>query len=92
LDVQDDAVGGLTEEDVTLLQSIANQVAIALQNAAAYRQTQRRAEREAMLARIVQQIQRTTDIDDALKITARELGRALDTDVSVKLQQNEANN
>jgi hypothetical protein len=45
-----------------------------------------------MLARIVQQIQRTTDIDDALKITARELGRALDTDVSVKLQQNEANN
>jgi putative methionine-R-sulfoxide reductase with GAF domain len=87
LDVQDDAVGGLTEEDVTLLQSIANQVAIALQNAAAYRQTQRRAEREAMLARIVQQIQRTTDIDDALKITVRELGHVLGTDIRVKLQQ-----
>ena len=36
LDVQADAVGGLTEADVELLQSIANQVAIALQNARAY--------------------------------------------------------
>ncbi len=86
LDVQENTIGGLTENDVTLLQSIANQVAIALQNAEAYRNTQQRAEREAMVARIIQQIQSTTEIEDALKVTARELGRVLDTGVSVKLQ------
>ncbi|HIE57408.1 MAG TPA: GAF domain-containing protein [Anaerolineales bacterium] len=89
LDVQDATVNGLTEEDITLLQSIANQVAIALRNADAYQQIQQRAEREAMMAQIVQRIRSTTDIENALKIAARELGRALETDVSVKLQESE---
>ncbi len=40
LDVQHDVIGGLKPEDANLLQSIANQVAIALQNARQYEQTQ----------------------------------------------------
>ncbi len=86
LDVQHNTVGGLTDEDVTLLQSIANHIAIALKNAEAYQRTRQRAEREAVIARIAQQIQNTMEIEDALKIAARELGRALDTEISVKLQ------
>ena len=85
LDVQDDEAGGLSEDDVDLLQSIANQVASALQNARAYRQTQQQVAREALIANINQQIQSTTDIEDALQVAVRELGRALDADTSVRL-------
>jgi putative methionine-R-sulfoxide reductase with GAF domain len=87
LDVQDDAINGLTEVDVTLLQSIAGQVAIALQNARAYQQAQRQADREALIGGIAQQIQSTTTMDDALKVAVRELGRALRSDVGVQLKR-----
>ena len=40
LDVQENEVDGLSEEDIDLLRSIANQTAVALQNARQYEQTQ----------------------------------------------------
>lgn len=40
LDVQDDATNDITSEDVTLLESLAGQVAISLQNARQYEETQ----------------------------------------------------
>ena len=85
LDVQDNEVGGLTEVDVDLLQSIANQVASALQNARAYQLTQQQVAREALITNINQQIQSTTKVEEALQVAVRELGRALDTDTSVRL-------
>ena len=75
--MQDNEVGGLDYDDAELLQSIANQVAIALQNARAYRDAQHQADREALMSNITQQIQGTTSVEDALKVTVRELGRAL---------------
>ncbi|HMB24357.1 MAG TPA: GAF domain-containing protein, partial [Anaerolineales bacterium] len=47
LDVQHDETDGLTQDDVDLLQSLANQIAIALQNARSYVEVQQRADREA---------------------------------------------
>ncbi len=85
LDVQDDTVGGLAQTDADLLVSIANQVAVALQNARAYQQAQRQADREALLATIGQQIQSATDIEEALQVAVRELGRVLGTKTSVRL-------
>jgi putative methionine-R-sulfoxide reductase with GAF domain len=85
LDVQDDELGGLDYTDADLLQSIANQVAIALQNARAYRDAQRQADREALMGNIVQQIQSTTSVEDALKVAVRELGRALEKDTRIRL-------
>jgi GAF domain-containing protein len=77
LDVQHNLIGGLKHEDAELIQSIANQVAIALQNVRAYEQTQEQAGRGALLNTISQRIQSTTDVESALRIAAREVGRAL---------------
>ncbi|HSF83779.1 MAG TPA: GAF domain-containing protein [Anaerolineales bacterium] len=90
LDVQADTPNGLKEADVTLVESIASQAGIALKNAEAYAQAQSRAVREAKISSIVQQIQATSEVEDALKITVRELGRALKApQVRVVLRQEE---
>jgi GAF domain-containing protein len=84
-DVQHNELNAFSEEDADLLQSLANQIAISAQNAQAYEDTQRRADRETLMGDIAQEIQSTTSIEDALKVAVRELGRVLDTDTSVKL-------
>lgn len=77
LDVQEDEIGALKQEDTELLQSIANQVAVALQNTRIYAQVQHQASREALIAAIGQRIQHTSTTEEALKIAVREVGRAL---------------
>lgn len=77
LDVQHHLTGGLTSDDADLLQSIASQVAIALQNTRSYRNTQRQADMEALINTIGQKIQSTTSVDAALQVAVREVGRAV---------------
>ena len=78
LDVQQNVTDGLSQDDVNLIQAIANQVAIAVQNAQVYAQTRRQAERESRIVAISQRIQTATTIDEVLQVTITELGRALD--------------
>jgi putative methionine-R-sulfoxide reductase with GAF domain len=86
LDVQHNVTAGLTETDADLIQSIANQVAIAIQNAQAYTRAQRLAVREAQIAAINQRIQSAVSIDDVLKVAVSELGRTLGSQTSVELK------
>ena len=87
LDVQHNIVNGISPQDTDLLRSIANQVAVAVQNAQLYTQAQRQAERETLINTISQKIQSATTIDAVLQIAARELSLALGADrASVKIE------
>lgn len=83
LDVQHQNVNGLSEADVQILQTIANQVAIALQNAQSYEQARNQVERETFINALNQKIQRAASIPDVLEIAARELGQILNAQRTV---------
>lgn len=77
LDVQQNKVDGLNEEDVSLLQSLASQIAISLQNARTFEESKAQAELESLVNSIGQKIQRATSVEDTLQTAIREIGLAL---------------
>ena len=77
LDVQSEERNHFTAEDVNIQTTLASQIAVSLQNAQTYALTQRQAEHEALINVISQRIQSTTNIENALQVAIRELGRAL---------------
>lgn len=77
LDVQHDAPNGLTELDADLLQGIANQVAIAVQNAHSYQHVQKQRQYEAIAGQIGAKIQLAASVEDVLQVAVRELASAL---------------
>lgn len=92
LDVQQSTAGGLRNEDTDLIQAVANQVAIALQNTQSYAQAQQQAQREALINAITQKIRSTDNVELALQVAAREIGRALNlSQTRVKLGANGSN-
>ncbi|MFC1996348.1 GAF domain-containing protein [Chloroflexota bacterium] len=77
LDIQHHMFNGLGDQDAKLVQSIANQVAIAIQNAQTFTRSQEKAVQEAQVSAINQRIQSAMTIEDVLQIAISELGQAL---------------
>ena len=77
LDVQAEQTGRFTEIDVNIKTTLASQIAVALENARSFQNTQKQAERESKVNLITQKIQQADTIEAAMQIAARELGTAL---------------
>jgi GAF domain-containing protein len=77
LDVQSETANRFSEVDVNIQTTLASQIAVALQNAQSLSHAQKQAERESTMNLIIQRIQSTATVEDALKVAARELGHAL---------------
>ncbi len=78
LDVQHNVVDGLRQAEAALLASIAQQVAVALQNARTFVQTRQLARREALINAIGQKVQSATTVEEVLQVAVRELGQTLE--------------
>ena len=84
--MRDQVIGTLSlriEEDETLpettllAESVAERMALALENARLLEETQRRAEHEQLVARVSAQMRETLDVDTVLKRAASEMRQAL---------------
>jgi GAF domain-containing protein len=76
-----------TPEEKSMIEAIASQAALALENARLVEDSQVLARRERMVAEITSKIWASTSIDGILQTAAREMGRALDTDeVTIELK------
>lgn len=67
----------LSQEDIALIESVAERVGVALENVRLFEQTQQQARREHLVNEITSKIVGSTDVNDILQTTARELGRVL---------------
>jgi GAF domain-containing protein len=65
------------DADHAIFQQMLNQLAIAIENAEAYTQSQRVARNEALINEIATHFQQHSDLEDMLHIAVDELGRAL---------------
>ncbi|HZW02717.1 MAG TPA: GAF domain-containing protein, partial [Anaerolineaceae bacterium] len=69
--------GKVDQEEVETVRAVADQVALALENARLFEQTVRRADRERKVLEITSKIRSTTDPDRMLEVALEELQRAL---------------
>ena len=83
IDIQEDKFGRLTSQTQQLVEAIAAQTAVAFRNAQYVEEAQRKAEQETLINGIRDKIQRTNDVESALKTAVRELGTALQSTQSV---------
>ena len=68
---------GFSNTDIAIFQQLASQLAVALESADAYTQNQRLARSKAQVNEITNSLQRQTELDRIMTVTARELGKAL---------------
>jgi GAF domain-containing protein len=72
-----------------LLTAVANQAAIAIENARLFDQVQARAKREQILREITAQVRGKADVDTIMRTAAQEVGRALGRQTFVYLRDDE---
>lgn len=72
-----------TEHEIALARSVADQIAQALESARLFEQTQTRARREQVVSQIATRIRTVSNVQDMLRVTTEELGKALGVSRSV---------
>ena len=77
IDVQSDAVDFFTASKYSIIELMADQIAVAISNARLYELSERVSRRERALGAIDRKIQGAVGMDDILQTTVRELGKAL---------------
>jgi GAF domain-containing protein len=76
-----------SEEDITFIKAVADQVAVALDNARLIEQTQNTARREKQIAQAADKIHRASDLDEILQTAIEEISRITgSTDVGIQLR------
>ncbi len=81
---------GLTREQKALLETLTEQLGVALEGARLYRDTQKRAAMEQLSAEIVARIRETLDMDTVMQTAVREMREALGLhDVLIRLEPTE---
>jgi GAF domain-containing protein/HAMP domain-containing protein len=91
LDTQRPAdAGPWSAEEVALLETVADQLGLALESARLYQDTQRRAAQERMIGEVTARMRETLDIEAVLKTATNELYQALDLDqIEIRLGMEE---
>jgi GAF domain-containing protein len=80
------AAGEWEVEETALMETLAEQLGLALESARLYQDTQRRALRERLSGEIVSRLRETLDMDTVLQTAVRQIGEALDiTEVEVRM-------
>jgi PAS domain S-box-containing protein len=75
--VQSEEQAAFSDEDIAVLQTMADQVANAIENARLLEETQRSADRERLVGEITARMRETLDMDTVLKTAIREMGDTL---------------
>ena len=70
-----DGDGVWSPEEIALIESLTDQLSVALESARLYQDTQRRAAQERMLGEIASQFTQSLDLDTVLQIAVQELGQ-----------------
>jgi len=78
LDVQSDRLNAFDESDLAVLQSLAHQAAIAIENARLFDERERRIDEMAVLNEVGQAISSTLRLDELLDLIYRQVGRVMD--------------
>jgi len=66
-----------TDDEVALIQAVADQMALAIENARLLDEARRRAEQERLAAEITARVRASTEVEVILRTAVRELGQAL---------------
>ncbi len=81
-----------TKEEIALLQTLIDQLGLALDSARLYQDTQQRAAQERLIGEVTSRMRESLDVEWVLQMAARELGEALGVSrVSVRLVEPQSN-
>lgn len=75
-----------TAEEMALLQSLVDQLNVALESARLYEESQRRAFRERLVAEISNRLRASRDVETVLQATVRELGEVLGAAGTIRMK------